>query len=62
MQLYCDININHKKTMKTHCAILVLSLLVFSSYSGIYDKYYAEAYNIAAAMNVDQKIGQTVQL
>lgn len=48
--------------MKTHCAILVLSLLVFSSYSGIYDKYYAEAYNIAAAMNVDQKIGQTVQL
>lgn len=48
--------------MRAQCTIFVLSLLIFSSYCGIYDKYYAEAYSIAAAMTVDQKIGQTVQL
>lgn len=48
--------------MKPHSTIFVITLLIFSSYCGMYDKYYAEAYSIAAAMTLDQKIGQTVQL
>lgn len=42
--------------------ILPLLLLFGLVQATIYQKYYDEAYSIAAAMTVDQKIGQTVQL
>ena len=38
----------------------ILGLLAFSN-SSIYQKYYNEAYEIASAMTLDQKIGQTIQ-
>jgi hypothetical protein len=41
--------------------ILSLFLLILSN-SSIYNKYYEEAYTIAASMTIDQKIGQTIQL
>lgn len=41
----------------------LLLLLVFAlAQCSIYQKYYDEAYSIAAAMTVDQKIGQTIQV
>jgi hypothetical protein len=42
--------------------ILAFLLVLVLAHASIYQKYYDEAYSIAAAMNVDQKIGQTVQL
>jgi len=41
---------------------LTLAILIVSTQSSIYQRYYDEAYSIAAAMSVDQKIGQTIQL
>jgi hypothetical protein len=41
---------------------LSLVLLITVAHCGIYQKYYDEAYSIAAAMTLDQKIGHTVQL
>lgn len=42
--------------------IVTLLLLVISINSGNFDKYYDEAYTIAASMSLDQKIGQTIQV
>lgn len=41
---------------------LLIVLIIFAANSSIYQKYYDEAYSIAAAMTLDQKIGQTIQL
>lgn len=41
--------------------LIVLALLIFTHQS-IYQKYYDEAYSIAVAMSLDQKIGQTLQV
>lgn len=45
---------------KIHLVSLLLTFLVCSQAS-IYQKYYDEAYEIASAMTLDQKIGQTIQ-
>jgi hypothetical protein len=37
-------------------------LLLITVHCGMYQKYYDEAYSIAAAMTLDQKLGQTIQL
>lgn len=42
-------------------SFLVVCLLLAMSHESIYQKYYDEAYEIAAAMTIDQKIGQTIQ-
>jgi len=42
--------------------IFTLLLLVISIKAGGFDKYYDEAYTIAASMTLDQKIGQTIQV
>ena len=42
--------------------IFAMFLLLAITQASIYQKYYDEAYSIAASMTVDQKIGQTVQL
>ena len=39
---------------------LLLSLVALTT-QGPYQKYYDEAYKIAVAMSIDQKIGQTIQ-
>ena len=39
--------------------ILALCLIILNC--SVFQKYYQEAYNIAAAMTIDQKIGQTIQ-
>lgn len=41
--------------------LLALTLLLLTHQS-IYQKYYDEAYRIAVAMSLDQKIGQTIQV
>lgn len=41
--------------------ILILLSLITLTIQGPYQKYYDEAYNIAVAMSLDQKIGQTIQ-
>lgn len=42
---------------------LFITLLLFICVSSaVFDKYYQEAYTIAASMSLDQKIGQTIQL
>lgn len=41
--------------------LVVLALLLLTQQS-IYQKYYDEAYRIAVAMSLDQKIGQTIQV
>lgn len=43
-------------------SLLILILFVFYVDASIYQKYYQEAYTIAASMNLEQKIGQTIQL
>ena len=41
--------------------VLALSLILVCYEASIYQKYYDEAYKIAVAMTLDQKIGQTIQ-
>ena len=41
--------------------ILTTLVLLFTVQAAVYDKYYAEALKIAKAMNLEQKIGQTIQ-
>jgi hypothetical protein len=41
---------------------LSLFLLLLVANCSIYQKYYDEAYSIAAAMTLEQKLGQTIQL
>ncbi len=48
--------------MKIHTTCIIFALVLSLSSSSIYQKYYDEAYSIAASMTLDQKIGQTVQL
>jgi beta-glucosidase len=54
------------KQMQVVPCVSLIALLFLSSLSpsdcSIYRQYYAEAYSIAAAMTLDQKIGQTIQL
>jgi hypothetical protein len=40
----------------------IVFLFISVSNCSVYQKYYDEAYRIASAMTVEQKIGQTVQL
>ena len=40
--------------------VTVLGLLAIAN-SSMYQKFYNEAYEIASAMTLDQKIGQTIQ-
>jgi hypothetical protein len=47
--------------MTKHLFIFVALLIVFTNQS-IYQKYYQEAYNVAVAMTLDQKIGQILQV
>lgn len=47
---------------KIHCSLLLLAVLVAATHASIYQKYYDEAYKIAVAMTLDQKIGQTIQV
>ena len=47
--------------MKIHSISLCLLLLVVCQ-SSVFQKYYDEAYRIAVAMTLDQKIGQTLQV
>ena len=42
--------------------ILVALALLLLTQQSIYQKYYDEAYRIAVAMSLDQKIGQTIQV
>ena len=42
--------------------LIVAALLVLCVRTAIFEKYYDEAYTIAASMSVDQKIGQTIQV
>lgn len=42
--------------------LLLLFALVLLAEAGIYQDRYAEAYRIAVAMTLDQKIGQTLQV
>ena len=42
-------------------SIIVFLLLATITQQGIYQKYYDEAFQIAVAMNLNQKIGQTIQ-
>lgn len=48
--------------MKTQALSLAFIILISATQASIYQKYYDEAYSIAAAMTIDQKIGHTVQL
>ncbi len=41
---------------------VVLIVILAGVQCSIYQKYYDEAYSIAVAMTLDQKIGQTIQL
>jgi hypothetical protein len=41
--------------------ILLFALIAFAQ-SGIYQEHYDEAYRIAVAMSLEQKIGQTLQV
>ena len=43
-------------------SILIALLLVSYVSSTVFEKYYQEAYTIAASMNLQQKIGQTIQV
>ena len=43
-------------------SVFIILLLALYVNSAVFEKYYQEAYTIAASMNVDQKIGQTIQL
>lgn len=42
--------------------LMTIGVVLAVAQCSIYHKYYDEAYSIAAAMTLDQKIGQTVQL
>lgn len=42
--------------------ILLLALLLAITHAGIYQERYNEAYRIAVAMTLEQKIGQTLQV
>lgn len=42
--------------------ILITLALLLLTQQFIYQKYYDEAYRIAVAMSLDQKIGQTIQV
>jgi len=43
-------------------SLILTALLIIFTHSTIYDKYYDEAYAVAASMTLDQKIGQTIQV
>jgi hypothetical protein len=43
-------------------SIIITALLVIGVHTAVYDRYYDEAYAIAASMSLDQKIGQTIQV
>jgi len=43
-------------------SIIITILLVIHANSAVFEKYYDEAYTIAASMSLDQKIGQTIQV
>ena len=43
-------------------SLIITVLLIFSVQSAFFDKYYDEAYAVAASMTLDQKIGQTIQV
>jgi hypothetical protein len=43
-------------------SIFIALLLITYVNSSLYDKYYQEAYTVAASMTLLQKIGQTVQV
>ena len=42
--------------------ILIALALLILTHQTIYQKYYDEAYRIAVAMSLEQKIGQTLQV
>lgn len=42
--------------------VLLLALLLAITHAGIYQEKYYEAYRIAVAMTLEQKIGQTLQV
>jgi hypothetical protein len=48
--------------MKIKVVVFTLVILLAIVDCSIYQKYYEEAYRIAAVMTLDEKIGQTVQL
>ena len=43
-------------------SIIIAVLLVLCVQTTMFERYYDEAYTIAASMTVDQKIGQTIQV
>lgn len=43
-------------------SILITALLLVLANTAVFEKYYDEAYTIAASMSLDQKIGQTIQV
>ena len=43
-------------------SIITILLLLYVAHQSPYQQYYEEAFNIAAAMSIDQKIGQTIQV
>ena len=43
-------------------SILITALLLVLANAAVFEKYYDEAYTIAASMSLDQKIGQTIQV
>lgn len=42
--------------------LILAALLVLCVRTAVFNKYYDEAYTIAASMTLDQKIGQTIQV
>jgi hypothetical protein len=42
--------------------IFAVTLLMALTQQAVFQKYYDEAYRIAVAMSLDQKIGQTLQV
>lgn len=43
-------------------SIIIAAILLLCVQTAVFDRYYDEAYTIAASMSLDQKIGQTIQV
>ncbi len=48
--------------VKSILILILAAFLISLTQESIFDKYYAEAYKVAEAMSLEQKIGQTIQV